>query len=101
MSATKAWHGTPWQWLRTTLNKYPRMRALQVQGQDFTAEIQELLSLGDISSKNLLRLQEFHSDSFDSCRSTRRRMQRRRFDRYTQLPFFLTCRSTRRRSKLA
>ncbi|KAF4037434.1 hypothetical protein GN244_ATG10476 [Phytophthora infestans] len=65
------------------------MRALQVQGQDFVAEIQELVSIDDISTKNLLRVQASH-DSFDSWQKYAEDECNVGFDRYTQLPFFLT-----------
>ncbi|KAG7377899.1 hypothetical protein PHYPSEUDO_010858 [Phytophthora pseudosyringae] len=50
--------------LMQTFNMHPRMRALQLQSQDFTAEIQEHLTLDDISGKNILRVEQFNWGKF-------------------------------------
>ncbi|KAG6968817.1 hypothetical protein JG688_00005623 [Phytophthora aleatoria] len=75
-----------------TFNTHPRMRALQVQNQDFTAEIQEYLTLDDISSKSLLRIQRFSQTTAGSFNNWQQYAEEEcdvGFDRYTQLPFFL------------
>ncbi|KAG3110678.1 hypothetical protein PI125_g9810 [Phytophthora idaei] len=78
--------------LARTFNMHPRMRALQVQTDDFTAEIQEPLTLEDIVTLDLLRIQQFSSteDAFENWQQYAEDECNVAFDRYTQLPFFLT-----------
>ncbi|ETO60742.1 hypothetical protein F444_21131 [Phytophthora nicotianae P1976] len=79
--------------LMQTFNTHPRMRAVQIEGQDFIAAIQEPLSLDDISNKNLLRVQEFYlptQENFDNWQKYVEDECNVGFDRYKQLPFFLT-----------
>ncbi|KAG4061766.1 hypothetical protein PC123_g3390 [Phytophthora cactorum] len=78
--------------LARTFNMHPRMRALQVQTDDFTAEIQEPLTLEDIVTLDLLRIQQFSSteDAFENWQQYAEDECNIAFDRYTQLPFFLT-----------
>ncbi|EEY54268.1 uncharacterized protein PITG_07876 [Phytophthora infestans T30-4] len=69
------------------------MRVLQVQSQYFTAEVQEPLTVDDISSRNLLRVQSFSQTTEGSFEHWQRYVADEcnvGFDRYTQLPFFLT-----------
>eukprot|EP00644_Phytophthora_capsici_P016496 jgi/Phyca11/10611/fgenesh1_pm.PHYCAscaffold_52_\ len=76
--------------LLQTFNTHPRMRALQVKDQDFTAEIQDFLSLDDISGKNLLRIQRTTQDAFEKWQQYAEDECNVGFDRYNQLPFSLT-----------
>ncbi|ETM53166.1 hypothetical protein L914_03366, partial [Phytophthora nicotianae] len=78
--------------LARTFNMHPRMRAVQVKTKDFTAEIQGPVTLEDIGTKNLLRIQQFSStkDTFENWQRYATDECNIAFDRYTQLPFFLT-----------
>ncbi|KAF4149056.1 hypothetical protein GN958_ATG01820 [Phytophthora infestans] len=79
--------------LMKTFNMHHRMRVLQVQSQYFTAEVQEPLTVDDISSRNLLRVQSFSQTTEGSFEHWQRYVADEcnvGFDRYTQLPFFLT-----------
>ncbi|KAG7377901.1 hypothetical protein PHYPSEUDO_010860 [Phytophthora pseudosyringae] len=87
--------------LMRTFNVHPRMRAIQVKGDDFTAEIQEPVALEDISSKNLLRYfsrSESTEDTFDDWQYYAEHECNVGFNRYTQFPFF--CGLIRRRAEL-
>ncbi|GMF23107.1 unnamed protein product [Phytophthora lilii] len=78
--------------LMRTFNLHPRMRALQVKGKDFMAEIQAPITLDDIARKNLLRVQRFSKsseDSFDNWQQYAEGECNIGFNRYSQLPFFL------------
>ncbi|POM58208.1 Hypothetical protein PHPALM_37179 [Phytophthora palmivora] len=71
---------------------HPRMRALQVKDQDFTAEIHEPLTLDDITSNKLLRVRQFSQSGgdFDNWQKYAEEESNVGFDRYTELPFYLT-----------
>ncbi|KAG3118072.1 hypothetical protein PI124_g4548 [Phytophthora idaei] len=57
--------------LMKTFNMHPRMRALQVKKEDFMAEIQDTVSLDDISTKDLLRIRQFtRSESTEGASTT-------------------------------
>ncbi|KAE8900412.1 hypothetical protein PF003_g15487 [Phytophthora fragariae] len=80
--------------LTRTFNMHPRMRALQVKGEDFLAEIQAPLTVDKISSKNLLRTRWFsHPESTGGAFSDWQQYAEEEcniaIDRYTQYPFFL------------
>ncbi|EGZ30011.1 hypothetical protein PHYSODRAFT_323453 [Phytophthora sojae] len=80
--------------LTRTFNMHPRMRALQVKGKDFLAEIQAPLTVGDIRSKNLLRMRRFarsesSSGAFNKWQQNADEECNVAIDRYTQFPFFL------------
>ncbi|KAG6968815.1 hypothetical protein JG688_00005621 [Phytophthora aleatoria] len=80
--------------LMKTFNMHPRMRALQVKKEDFMAEIQDTVSLDDISTKDLLRIRQFTrsestEDAFDNWQLYAEQECNIGFDRYTQFPFFL------------
>ncbi|GMF37575.1 unnamed protein product [Phytophthora fragariaefolia] len=71
------------------------MRALQVRADEFTAEIQEPLSVSDIATMNLLRVRRF--SRADDARPTFDEWQQYAadecslgFDRFTRFPFFLS-----------
>lgn len=77
-----------------TFNMHPRMRALQVKDEEFTAEIQAPVTIEDIANKNLLRVQRFSpSESskipFEDWQVYAEAECNVGFDRYTQFPFFL------------
>jgi hypothetical protein len=77
--------------LTRTLNVHPRMRALQVTDQAFTAEIQAPVSIDDVTSKKLLRVVELEDDErFEEWQQYAEHECSVGFDRFTQLPFFLT-----------
>ncbi|CAI5742522.1 unnamed protein product [Hyaloperonospora brassicae] len=76
-----------------TFNRHPRMRALQVKGTKPLVEIQAPLVLDDVHDKQLLRLRRF--PAADSAFATEWPHYAEHecnvgFDRYSQLPFFLT-----------
>ncbi|EGZ07660.1 hypothetical protein PHYSODRAFT_348260 [Phytophthora sojae] len=82
--------------LMRTFNKHPRMRALQVRADEFTAEIQEPVAISDISTMGLLRVRRF-SQSSDDAKPTFDEWQQYAadqcnigFNRYTNFPFYLT-----------
>ncbi|KAE9043537.1 hypothetical protein PR003_g6022 [Phytophthora rubi] len=80
--------------LTRTFNMHPRMRALQVKGEDFLAEIQAPLTVDDISSKNLLRTRRFSQPestvgAFSDWQKYAEEECNIAIDRYTQYPFFL------------
>ncbi|ETN13575.1 hypothetical protein F441_03471, partial [Phytophthora nicotianae CJ01A1] len=80
--------------LMQTFNMHPRMRALQVKNDDFMAEIQDKVSIDDISRKDLLRIRQFTQsestkDTFENWQHYAEQECDVGFDRYTQFPFFL------------
>jgi hypothetical protein len=83
--------------VRRTFNKYPRMRALQVRDEFATAEIQPSVSIEDVHSNKLLRLQvggdSEHDPSGGEGGETWEQFAAREceigFDRYAQFPFYL------------
>ncbi|KAE8973634.1 hypothetical protein PR003_g11915 [Phytophthora rubi] len=77
-----------------TFNLHPRMRALQVKDEEFTAEIQAPVTIDDIANKNLLRVQRFSQSessegAFEDWQVYAEAECNVGFDRYTQFPFFL------------
>ncbi|RLN51980.1 hypothetical protein BBP00_00009774 [Phytophthora kernoviae] len=77
---------------------HPRMRALQIKGEDFMAEIQAPLTLQTILNNDLLRIRKFFkTDTTNTTNSFFNDWEKYAedecnvgFDRYTQFPFFLT-----------
>ncbi|KAG6622761.1 ABC transporter B family member 25 [Phytophthora cinnamomi] len=78
-----------------TFNKHPRMRALQVRADEFTAEIQEPVAVSDVSTMGLLRLRRFSpsddaTPTFDEWQQYAADQCNSGFDRYTKFPFYLS-----------
>ncbi|KAE8900598.1 hypothetical protein PF005_g27931 [Phytophthora fragariae] len=75
-----------------TFNKHPRMRALQVRADEFTAEVQEPVTISDVSTMGLLRVRRFSQsdDTFDEWQRYAADECNKGFDRYTKFPFSLT-----------
>ncbi|GMF41249.1 unnamed protein product [Phytophthora lilii] len=74
---------------------HPRMRALQVKDEDFTAKVQAPVTIDDIASMDLLRIRLFSSskDSNFSFEKSQRYAEDEcniGFDRYSQFPYFMT-----------
>lgn len=80
-----------------TFNKYPRMRAMQVRDQFAKVEIQPTISVTDVESKKLLRLQVGGDAGGDPAGGEGGEAWQQfvaneceiGFDRYTQFPFYL------------
>ncbi|POM58206.1 Hypothetical protein PHPALM_37177 [Phytophthora palmivora] len=68
------------------------MRALQVKGNAFKAEIQVPVTLEDITSMDLLRIRRFSQsdETFENWQLYAEQECNVGFDRYTQFPFLLT-----------
>ncbi|RLN32489.1 hypothetical protein BBJ28_00026137, partial [Nothophytophthora sp. Chile5] len=81
--------------LMRTFNRHPRMRALVLEDDIFTAEIQPPVTLEDVSVKKLLRVREFSQSEEDvaAWKNWAKFVEEEThvgFDRYTQFMFYLT-----------
>ncbi|RLN50344.1 hypothetical protein BBJ28_00025257, partial [Nothophytophthora sp. Chile5] len=78
-----------------TFNLHPRMRALQVKGQDFLAEIQPPVTVDMVSTDGLLRVRMLTPADYGEGTPTSWQKYAEEecsigFDRYSQLPFYLS-----------
>ncbi|EEY53041.1 uncharacterized protein PITG_20102 [Phytophthora infestans T30-4] len=78
-----------------TFNRHPRLRALVVKDEEFTAEVQPPITVDDVAAKELLRVREI-SDSNEDVAAWKNWSQFVQtethipFDRFTQFMFYLT-----------
>lgn len=78
-----------------TFNRHPRLRALVVKSEEFTAEVRPQIKLDDVAAKKLLRVREI-SDSDEDVSAWKNWNQFVQsethvpFDRFTQFMFYLT-----------
>jgi hypothetical protein len=78
-----------------TYNRHPRLRALIVKDEEFTAEVQPPISLDDVAAKKLLRVREISDSAEDvaAWKDWNQFVQTEThvpFDRFTQFMFYLT-----------
>ncbi|KAI9910136.1 hypothetical protein PsorP6_010800 [Peronosclerospora sorghi] len=88
-----------------TFNRHPRLRALIVKDEKFTAEVQPHISLDDVADMNLLRVRELSNSSREDVASWTNWIEFVRtettipFDRFKQFMFYLTVWVNRDESK--
>ncbi|GMF33671.1 unnamed protein product [Phytophthora lilii] len=78
-----------------TYNRHPRLRALVVKDEEFTAEVQPHITLDDVAAKKLLRVREISDSKEDlaAWKDWNQFVQTEThvpFDRFTQFMFYLT-----------
>ncbi|KAG7392354.1 hypothetical protein PHYPSEUDO_000762 [Phytophthora pseudosyringae] len=78
-----------------TFNRHPRLRALIVQDEEFTAEVQPQISLDGVAAKKLLRVREMSDSQQDvaAWKNWNQFVQSEThvpFDRFTQFMFYVT-----------